>query len=411
MIAMLLLTTLLFVSGVAAGQMSPRESIPLTRKDSLSFFRSFIHRIEIEGRPGYIAPLNPFLEGENQAGKSIDKSLAMHLKYSLQFHPDSYCGQIYNGAYQGIGVAHFDFGNRNELGAPTAVYLFQGAQLARLTNHLTLNYEWNFGLSFGWQPYNFYNNYYNRIIGSKRNAYINMNVYFDWMVSRRLNVIFGFDATHFSNGNTRIPNGGLNTIGMKAGLAYNFSINDSPVFSHFAPPSIPAFRRHVSYDLTLFGAWRRKGVEVGDEMFASPYAYMVLGFNFAPMYNFGYKFRLGVSVDGVYDGSANVYTADYIVGTSPDFRKPPASEQLALGLSARAEYVMPYFTVGIGLGVNVLYAGKDLKAFYQILALKTEITRNSFIHIGYTLHNFHTPSFLMLGIGVRFNNKYPTFHR
>jgi hypothetical protein len=82
-----------------------------------------------------------------------------------------------------------------------------------------------------------------------------------------------------------------------------------------------------------------------------------------------------------------------------------------LGLSGRAEYIMPYFTVNFGMGFNVLHGGGDLKAFYQILALKTEITRNAFIHIGYCLHDFKHPNFLMLGFGYRFNNQYPVNHR
>ena len=106
-----------------------------------------------------------------------------------------------------------------------------------------------------------------------------------------------------------------------------------------------------------------------------------------------------------------MYTEDYIVGTTQEFFKPPVNKQLALGVSGRAEYVMPYFSVNFGLGVNVLHGGGDLKSFYQVLALKIEVTRSSFIHIGYNLQNFHTPNFLMLGIGFRFNNKYPTFHR
>ena len=138
---------------------------------------------------------------------------------------------------------------------------------------------------------------------------------------------------------------------------------------------------------------------------------MVMGFNFAPMYNFGYKFRMGISLDGVYDGSANVYTEDYIYGTTQEFFTPSLHKQLALGISGRCEYVMPYFTVGVGMGVNLLHGGGDLKAFYQILALKIEITRNTFIHIGYNLKNFETPNFLMLGIGIRFHNKYPSCYR
>ena len=92
----------------------------------------------------------------------------------------------------------------------------------------------------------------------------------------------------------------------------------------------------------LFGSWRRKGVAVGDKQYAAPDAYGVAGFNFAAMYNFGYKFRAGLSVDGVYDGSANVYTEDYIVGYDggrsriPVPHPPSFDKQIALGISGRA---------------------------------------------------------------------------
>ena len=65
-------------------------------------------------------------------------------------------------------------------------------------------------------------------------------------------------------------------------------------------------------------------------------------------------------LDGVYDGSANVYSPD---GYGDELLKPSAGKQLALGVSGRAEYVMPYFTVGIGLGTNVIHAGGDFKIF------------------------------------------------
>ena len=135
-------------------------------------------------------------------------------------------------------------------------------------------------------------------------------------------------------------------------------------------------------------------------------------FNFAAMYNFGYKFRTGLSVDGVYDGSANVYTEDYIVGYDGgdpgyQFHTPSFDKQIALGISGRAEFVMPYFTVGFGLGFNVLHKGGDLKSFYQMLTLKVGVTHNTFVHVGYCLKDFQTPNYLMLGVGFRFNNKYP----
>ena len=78
---------------------------------------------------------------------------------------------------------------------------------------------------------------------------------------------------------------------------------------------------------------------------------------------------------------------------------------MALGLSARAEFIMPYFTINFGMGNNIIGAKGDLKQWYQLLALKLGVTRHTFIHIGYCLHNFRNPNNLMLGIGYHFNYK------
>jgi len=374
--------------------------------DSFTFSRKLIHRFGVEVRPGFILHSNSFLKGDNMTGKILRNALSTHLRYSFQSQPNTCTDLIYGGVYQGLGLAYFNFGEPVQLGDPFALYLFQGARIAKLDPRVSLNYEWNFGISTGWKPYDPYENSYNKSIGSKFNAYMNVNLYLNWMLSRRFDLTTGIDLTHFSNGNTKFPNAGLNTSGFKVGLVYNFNREAGKL-----PPirnyRIPEFNRHISYDLVLFGSWRRKGVAFGDQQVASPHAYPVLGFNFAPMYNLGYKSRLGISLDGVYDGSANVYTEDYISGTDQHFYTPGFSKQLALGLSGRFEYVMPYFSVNVGLGTNLFYSGEDLKGVYQTLALKTDITRNLFLHIGYCLQNFHDPNYLMLGIGFRFNNKYP----
>ena len=344
---MILLGTLLFLSNMTFAEdkinhytegipidttevsISDKTNIPdRLYVDSLSLKRHFIHRIGIEARPGYIFPTSSFFRGENLNWKPIENSLSLHLKYSFQFHPNTYTDRIYRGAYQGIGVAYYNMYEKPQLGNPLTVYLFQGARIARFNQRLSLNYEWNFGASFGWKPYHSDLNPYNKVIGSKVNAYLNTNFYFNWMLSPKFDFTTGVAVTHFSNGNTKFPNAGLNSIGLKVGLVYNINRKEECFAKPLYQSPVPKFPRHISYDLVLFGSWRRKGVTIGEgQMVASPEAYPVLGFNFAPMYNFGYKFRAGISLDGVYDGSANVYSPD---GYGDEFLKPSAGKQLAL---------------------------------------------------------------------------------
>ena len=342
-------------NGYAAGY---RAALDLTKKQAsattplLSSFsadttgrrRRLVHSIGAEFRPEYIPPTNIFLAGANMAGEPIQRSLAAHLRYSFRFRPGSRPDCIYGGVYQGIGVSYYSFGNRGELGNPVAVYLFQGARIARISPLVSFNYEWNFGLSFGWKPYDTNYNRANIMMGSRVNAYLNVDFYLNWLLTQRLELTTGLSMTHFSNGNTKFPNAGLNSIGMKLGLVYSFGRVDNPLSRPRARLLAEPFPRHLSYDLVLFGSWRRKAV--GDKQYAAPDAYGVAGFNFAAMYNFGYKFRAGLSVDGVYDGSANVYTEDYIVGYDGgdpgyQFHTPSFDKQIALGISGRAEFVMP----------------------------------------------------------------------
>lgn len=366
--------------------------------DSLS--KKSIHRLELAAGPAYIFPTHAFFQGENLRGKPIRGAVSGHLRYSFQFAPGTYAEKRYGGAYQGIGLNWFTFGNPEELGNPVAFYIFQGARIARLNSFLSLNYEWNLGLSFGWKPYHIPDNSLNQVIGSRMNAYMNADFYLNWMLSDRIDLATGVSLTHFSNGNTQYPNAGLNTIGLKAGLVYRFSDQEQPPLRQNR--ELEVFERHISYDLVFFGSWRRKGLIMpGGDPGISPDYHTVLGMSFSPMYNLCRKLRLGLSLDAVYDASANLYVPDFIVGTTPEFVKPPLARQLALGISGKVEYVMPYFTIGLGLGTNVLHGGGDLKSVYQTLALKVAVTRSSFIHIGYCLHNFSTPNFLMLGIGFR----------
>ena len=128
------------------------------------------------------------------------------------------------------------------------------------------------------------------------------------------------------------------------------------------------------------------------------------------MYNFSHYFRAGLSLDAQYDESANI--ADHIANTisGPDaenirFHRPPFKEQFAVGVSLRAEVVMPVFSIHLGVGRNVVCKGADTDSFYQVVALKTDITRNLFLHVGYQLYKFKDPNNLMLGLGFRFNAK------
>ena len=363
------------------------------------------HGVGIDFRPVYLIPTNEFFAGENAAWQPLRKSVSAHLKYSFRFHPDSRYGKLYPHTYQGIGVSYHSFFDKAEIGTPVAVYAFQGARIARLSSRLSLDYEWNFGASFGWKKYHPGTNAYNYVVGSKINAYINLGFLLNWQLAAGWQLTAGIDLSHFSNGNTQHPNAGVNTVGGRIGLVHTFGANAGTVMS--GRRTTQRIKPHISYDIVLYGASKRKGVIKPDEAYLAPGSFGVLGFNFNPMYNFHQYFRAGASLDVQYDESANIkeYEADYNDQAEHRFYRPPFKEQLAVGLSVRGELVMPIFTINVGIGYNVYHKCTDTQGMYQILALKTSVTRNLFLHVGYQLSKFKDPNNLMLGIGYRFHNK------
>lgn len=360
------------------------------------------HRVGLDFRPAYLVQDEPLFKGENEAGKPMRYGLSAHLKYSFQFNEQSRFGRLYPHAYQGIGFSYNSFGNQQELGSPVALYLFQGSRIASLSSTLSLDYEWNFGASFGWKRYDREQNPHNGVVGSKINAFLGLGFLLNWQLAPQWRLTAGVDLSHFSNGNTRYPNQGVDLFGGRVGVVHLFGADSRGNRTTTFFPAEP-FQSTFSYDLILYGATRKRAVLNVTDPYMIPGSFGIAGMNFTPMYSFSRYFRAGLSLDAQYDESANV-VYHYAGGgpENPKFYRPSFREQFAVGLSARAEWVMPIFAVNVGIGYNVLQKGEDTKGWYQVVALKSFVTRHLFLHVGYQLSKFKDPNNLMLGLGWRF---------
>ena len=176
-----------------------------------------VHHFGANVRASYLLPTHDFFRGANKYGKPLYKSAALHLQYSFSFSPESHYGRLYPTAYQGIGAAVNTFFDRDEIGSPVALYVFQGAEITRLSRTLSLGYEWNFGVSTGWHTSGYLSgnstNVYNLVVGSSVNAYIDVGFLLSWHPAPEWTLSAGIDLSHYSNGNTRYPNAGVNTLG------------------------------------------------------------------------------------------------------------------------------------------------------------------------------------------------------
>ena len=362
-----------------------------------------VHRVEVEAVPGLILKTNDFLRGNNGEVRTMNHAFTVKVKYAFAPPSGSREAELYKGVYQGVGLAYHDL--NPQLGNPVSLFLFQGATIKTLSRRLSLNYEWNLGLAYGWNKYDEDSHPDNRVIGSKVTAYINLDFYLRYMLSKEWDLNLGASITHFSNGNTSIPNAGLNIAGIKASAAYYFNRREG-VKGVRREGVDTTFQRQWVWDLTLYGAWKRKGLDTETGTFAIPGKYGVVGFNVNPLYQINRWLNIGPSFDASYDGSANL-EFDYPKAdkmqepTEDDVRLAPWYRRVALGLSGRVEFAMPYFIINFGIGHNFVNAQTDdLRGFYEILALKIHVLRKAYVHIGYSLYDFYYPNNLMLGLGL-----------
>lgn len=361
-------------------------------------------RIDAQMRVGYVFNSNPVLMNRMEPdGTVTHTAMSWHLRYSFCRPQAPRIASV----YQGVGVSATSFGQRSGVGSPFGLYVLQGAPIVVLSDRLSLDYEWNFGATFGWHRTMKDDAIRsNLVVGSSTNAYINLGLKLNYQPAAGIMVSSGLDLTHYSNGNTSWPNPGVNSIGGAIGLTF---IPGKKILQPISPfASDPDFIRRFSFDITAYGAWRKAYFPAEDAAFTVegerallPGHFGVAGLALAPMIDLHPTFRTGLSVD--LQWSENTGLDDYRVpdtyGDDVKFYRPPFLRQLSFGLSARAELVMPIFSINIGIGYGI--AGPpETRRLYQTATLKTYIAGPLYLNIGYRMVEFRSPSNLMLGLGL-----------
>jgi hypothetical protein len=158
----------------------------------------------------------------------------------------------------------------------------------------------------------------------------------------------------------------------------------------------------MTYDIVAYGGWRAdRFIENGDFHLINE-ALPLGGINFQPTYHLNDYFGLGASLDLQADSSLNLYdgvTDDE--GYTIAYSRPPLWQQLETGISLRGEVSAPIFTVGVGIGFNMLRTGYDYSPIYTTFSLKAHLSERLFLYIGYRFNSTQYTHNLMYGIGIR----------
>ena len=370
---------------------------------------NFLSRWEAGMRAGYAFNSNSVLYDRMEPdGVESHAALSWHLRYSFQRPGAGRTASV----YQGIGLSANTFLMPRKIGNPVGLYVFQGAPIVALSPRLSLDYEWNFGASFGWKKTLTGDDIHsNLVVGSSTNAFLNLGFKLTYALTPGVLLSGGLDLSHYSNGNTSWPNPGVNTVGGSLGVVI---VPGSPMPAPVSPFSRDEdFQQGVSYDITAFGAWRKAYFPAEDGAFTEvgekhllPGHFGVAGLSFAPMWDLHPTFRTGLSLDLQWSENTGLmkYRVPDTYGDDMKFYRPPFFRQVSAGLSARAELVMPIFSLNVGVGYGFV-GPSETRKLYQTVTLKTYLAGPVYLNVGYRLVEFHSPSNLMLGLGVTLGRK------
>lgn len=351
--------------------------------------------------PAWVPGTNSFLKGENDESKKIHAGFSGDIRADFSFASATKEAKLYPGLYQGIGISLNSYFANRLLGTPVSAYIYQGAPIVHFSNRLWLGYEWRFGAAFGWKHYDEETAGNNAAVSTSVTAMLGLGVKLHYALSERWEMSAGINGTHYSNGNTSWPNAGVNSIGVTVGISYLLNQLSK---TEKAPVWLvdEADKGRWLYDILVYGAWRKRAVNIGNEPQICPGRFGIAGLQFSPLRKLNRWVAVGPALDVQWDESAELepYWIEGTMGDNVKFERPPFGKQLSVGVSAHAELTMPIFSVNAGLGYDFVNP-KGEKRFYQSLTLKTFMTKNLFLNVGYRLGDFKDPQNLMLGLGLR----------
>jgi len=347
---------------------------------------------------GYVFATNDFIKGANAEKNSINAFQSFTIKLAKQTTGENQWEQLYKYPTYGIGIYVADFYNPEEIGTPLAIYGFFNAPFKRW-NKLTFNYEIGFGTTFNWKSFNPVNNKYNISIGSGQSFFIDAGLNLQYNLTKKLDLEAGFSLTHFSNGALKKPNKGINTIGPKISLKYNFE--DRP---NFIKSKIPEYEKENEWLISFFGGIKNVIFEDATIDVIEKYEglnFPVFGITSVFNKQVSYKSKIGIGMSFSYNGALDAQIA--VENNELDALDSPFSDKLQVSIFPSYELIVN--KVSLILQPAFYLYRKNLKTntpvFHQRIGLKYHFSKDFFAGITLRDYNFKTSDFIEWNIGYR----------
>lgn len=279
----------------------------------------------------------------------------------------------------GVGYIQGNTGSKEYIGNMDAVYAYLSTPIIK-SKIITTSFRVGTGLGWIQKPYDIYSNPKNTLIGTRLNAYISLLFRNEIKLLPKFYGNISIGLTHLSNGGTSLPNLGLNTPVLSAGIRYAFTeLRTSSI------QLIDSFKRKVNYRISVSAAVKQI------QLVGGPYNLMFIVqpeiiTRFATNHSYGYGFIFYINPYAEMDKKKYHLESE-------------STNTVQAGIFGAYEHHFGRLSIPLQFGAYIYNQGKSPLFFQQVgmrvqlnkwlnteLYVKTHLGKADFIHagIGYT---------------------------
>lgn len=286
----------------------------------------------------------------------------------------------------GIGLWYSSFGRKEIYGEGFAIYPYINFRIFDL-GKLEAKYRVALGLGYANKPFDYEKNTYNTVFGSHFNAYVGFGALLNYPLSKYFSLTGSFSLNHMSNGSSRKPNNGINTVSLSAGVIYELNQVEDPPWQPTTQPKSTA--REL---LVTASAGRNQAAAY------NPIIYWSGSVTITHLWYKKSNKAYGLGLDLIRYGGAplafkNFEDLDLSAQYSP-------SDYYFTGAFATMESHLGTTSLYIAAGAYLYHKTTPRQPVYARLGVRQKIKGGLLAHFGIKA-NFFTAEFIEFGLGYR----------
>lgn len=343
--------------------------------------------VEVKGKSG-----SHMYTGES-LGDAVEKGYgSFEVRFGWQPSDPDHWSKSYGFSSYGIGWYTGYLGDSDIFGFPNAIFGFINFPISKPGKRNTFQISPAVGLTYNLLPFDAESNPNNDAIGYKMAVYLNINFGFQYVINREIDLLYGLDYTHFSNGRLYTPNHGLDMLGLNIGLRYMYNADqrkynddiytDELLQSRFKRyPNVPIEKVKKSYINVLAAA----GTVQNSEDAGTSKRYVT----FSGVVDYQYKFNKMIAATGGFDLFYDESILDY-----------EKSDRYLIAAHLGADFMFADFTFRAQTG-TYLNGNKGKGGLFVRAALQYAITDWMFVQAGLKTRNGARADWIEWGVGFK----------